>query len=474
MKHAINANPLNYAYSDVGFEQQKLIESAESGQKQSLLQAVSSPATAYANTGLKFYGLFTRHNAIMGLLNGYRSYRKIGLSHEEAVQKVGLFETVVNKSGGKADRQAFPFKNNAVLGHLFYGLQGYTTGWVSQLATYYRHGYKSDSYVGFKDNPEAIKRARTAFKTMLGAQFAAAGIMGMPMVGALVTLLEELTGDDIRGEMYESLDNVTNDPLLAQAASHGLSTALAERLGVPADLHGRFAIGGLLGFNAYDGFSASSLFGPTAGVMNSMWNLGKSLYQERDLQKAFSAGGPTGLRNIAKALDEELPLRNENALSTALGFNSSQTRKEREFSRIAQKRNEKAAQEISHAARRVQEALALGSSAAQRKLQTEAMKLAETPEQLKVVIRSIGNKVKLFEEQKTFPKDIREVATPQTTAGLSQLAKAMGVRLPASQEVEREMLKQEVMRRMGMSPASQMRQAMVEDYRVEADPWQLR
>lgn len=474
MKHAINANPLNYAYSDVGFEQQKLIEATETGQKQSLLQAVSSPASAYANTGLKFYGLFTRHNAIMGLLNGYRAYRKIGLSHEEAVQKVGLFETVVNKSGGKADRQAFPFKNNAVLGHLFYGLQGYTTGWVSQLATYYRHGYKSDSYVGFKDNPEAIKRARSAFKTMLGAQFAAAGVMGMPMVGALTTLLEELTGDDIRGEMYEALDTVTNDPLLSQAASHGLSTALAERMGIPADLHGRFAIGGLLGFNAYDGFSASSLFGPTAGVMNSMWNLGKSLYQERDLQKAFTAGGPTGLRSIAKALDEELPLRNENALSTALGFNSAQARKEREFTRIAQKRNEKAAQEISHAARRVQDALALGSSVAQQKLHTEAMKLAETPEQLKDVIRSIGNKVKLFEEQKTFPKDIREVATPQTTAGLSQLAKAMGVRLPASQEVEREMLKQEVMRRMGMSPASQMRQAMAEDYSAVSDPWQLR
>jgi hypothetical protein len=474
LKHVINASPLNYAYEDVGFEQQKLIEAAELGKKQSLTQAVSSPASAYANWGLKFYGLFTRHNAIMGLLNGYRSYRKLGLSHEEAVNKVGLFETIVNKSGGKADRQAFPFKNNAVLGHLFYGLQGYTTGWLSQLATYYRHGYKSENYEGFKNNPEAIKRARNAFKTMLLAQFGAAGVMGMPFVGAAVTLMEELTGEDIRGEMYEALDSVTGDPLLSQAASHGLSTSIAERLGIPADLHGRFAIGGMLGFNAYDGFSASSLLGPTAGMINSMWNLGKTFAQERDLQKALESGGPTGLRSIAKALDEELPLRNENALSTALGFNSTQVRKEREFTRIAEKRNEKAAREISHAARRVQEALALGSSAAQQKLRTEAMKLAESPDQLEDIIRAIGNKVKLYEEQRVMPKDIREVATPRTTAGLSELAKAMGVRLPQSQEVEREMLKQNVMRQMGMSPASRLRQAMLEDYRSEADPWGLR
>jgi hypothetical protein len=474
MKHAINASPLNYAYQDVGFEQQKLIEAAELGKKQSLMQAVGSPVSAYANIGLKFYGLFTRHNAIMGLLNGYRSYRKLGLSHEEAIEKTGLFETIVNKSGGKADRQAFPFKNNAVLGHLFYGLQGYTTGWISQLATYYRHGYKSDGYVGFKNNPEAIKRARNAFKTMLIAQFAAAGAMGMPLVGAMTTLLEEITGEDIKGEMYEALDQVTNDPLLSQAASHGLSTALAERLGIPADLHGRFAIGGLLGFNAYDGFSASSLLGPTAGMINSMWNLGKTFAEERDLQKALEAGGPTGLRSIAKALDEELPLRNENALSTALGFNSTQTRKEREFTRIAQKRNEKAAREISHAARRVQEALSLGSSAAQQTLRNEAMKLAESPDQLESLIRSIGNKVKLFEEQRTLPKDIREVATPQTAAGLSELAKAMGVRLPASQEVDRELLKQDVMRRMGLSSASRVRQAMQADYLAEMNPWSVR
>lgn len=474
MKHVINANPLNYAFEDAGFQQQKLIEAAELGKKQGLMNAIASPASAYANWGLKFYGLFTRHNAIMGLLNGYRAYRKMGVSHEEAVQKVGLFEAVVNKSGGKADRQAFPFKNNAVLGHLFYGLQGYTTGWISQLATYYRHGYKSDGYEGFKGKPEAVKKARAAFKTMLLAQLGAAGVMGMPFAGAIVTLLEELTGDDIRGEMYEALDAVTGDPLLSQAASHGLSTAMAERLGIPADLHGRFAIGGLLGFNAYDGFSASSLLGPTAGMINSMWNLGKTYAQERDVQKALEAGGPTGLRSIAKALDEELPLRNESALSTALGFNTTQTRKEKEFNRIATNRNEKAARDISHAARRVQDALSKGNSVAQQVLRAEAMKLADDPEELSDMVRKIGNKVKLFEEQRVLPKDIREVATPETAVGLSKVARAMGVKLPPSQEFERETLKNQIAMKLGMSPAQRYREANLRDYQAELDPWNLR
>ncbi len=474
LKHVINANPLNYAFEDAGFEQQKIIEAAEFGKEQSLLDAVKNPATSYANWALKFYGLFTRHNAIMGLLNGYRAYRSLGVKHEDAMEKVGLFETVVNKSGGKADRQVLPFKNNAVLGHLFYGLQGYTTGWVSQLATYFRHGYRAENYEGFKGNPAAIKNARDAFKTMLLAQLGAAGVMGMPFVGAITTLLEELTGDDIRGKMYEALDSVTNDPLLSQAASHGVSTALAERMGIPADLHGRFAIGGLLGFNAYDGFSATSLLGPTAGAINSMWNLGKTYAQEQDLQKALSAGGPTGLRNIAKALDAELPLRNENALSTALGFNSPQVRKEREFSRIAMKRNEKAARDISMAARRVQDSLSRGSAVTQSALRAEAMKLVDEEKDLIPMMKKIGAKVKLFEEQRLLPKDIREVATPESAAGLSRVAKAMGVRLPASQEVEREQLKAGVSRIMGLPYNMRLQQAQQRDYESELNPLQTR
>ena len=179
------------------------------------MEKVAAPVTAYGNLVLKFYNMFTRHNAIAGLLNGYRTYRSLGMSHEEAIAKTELFEAVVNKSGGRADRQASPFKGNSVVGHLFYGLSGYTTGWMSQLINYYRHGYKSQDYAGFKNNPQARKNAQRALQIQIIAQLAMAGIMGFPFVGALITLLEAATGEDIRGQLYEKLEEATGDPLLA-------------------------------------------------------------------------------------------------------------------------------------------------------------------------------------------------------------------------------------------------------------------
>jgi len=475
-KHVINANPLNYAFDEMGFQQQQLIAMTDGGKKKSLSELALSPATAYANWSLKFYNLFTRHNAIMGLVGGYRAYRQAGYSHAEAKEKVRLYEVVVNKSGGRADRQAAPFKGNAVLGHLFYGLQGYTTGWFSQALTYARHGYNSKDYIGFKDNPVAAKNARSALHTMLGAQLAASGLIGLPFVGALMTLWEEMMGEDVRGKLYENLEEVTGDPLLAQAASHGVASALAEKLGIPADLHGRFAIGGFLGFNAYDGFSAASLLGPTAGMINGMWKMGESLTQEHDVRKALASGGPTGIRNIAKALDQELPASGDSQLGTAFGFRSTQARKEIEFERIAKMRNEKAAREISHAARRVQENLGRGSAVVQQIVMAEAKKLVETesPQELKQVVSKIGSKVRQYEEEKRFPQDLREVGSTGQSAQLGNLARSMGVQLPQSQEVAREVMKSQLYQMMGMPYRSRVKDALQRDLATEREPWQMR
>jgi hypothetical protein len=108
LKHVINANPLNYAFDEIGFNQQQLISMTDGGKRKSLAELAMSPATAYGNWALKFYNLFTRHNAVMGLVGGYRAYRQAGLSHAEAKEIVRLYEVVVNKSGGRADRQALP------------------------------------------------------------------------------------------------------------------------------------------------------------------------------------------------------------------------------------------------------------------------------------------------------------------------------------------------------------------------------
>jgi len=80
----------------------------------------------------------------------------------------------------------------------------------------------------------------------------------------------------------------------------------------------------------------------------------------------------------------------------------------------------------------------------------------------------------MYEEQKRFPQDLREVGSSGQTASLTNLARAMQVQLPQSQEVDREMMKSQLYQMMGMPYRSRVKDALERDLMTQQDPWMMR
>lgn len=465
----IDQGPLSGAYQDLGFDQGQLASVMNGDKPKSLGELVAAPFNALSNGSLKFYSLFTQHNAISALITGYRAAKKLGMTHEEAIARAGLFDTTVNKSGGKANRQASAFKGDGLLGHIFYSLQGYSTGWFGQLAMYHQQGFSKDSYP--KLSAAERNNAKAAFRNMLVAQVGMAGLMGLPFMGAGIALLEELTGEDLRSKLYGIVDEATGDPIIANMATHGMSSAIADAFGIPVDLHSRFALGGFLGLNSYDGFSASSLFGPTASMVNGMWNMGKTLAQEHDVGKALALGGPTGLKNMAKALSEEVspttglePTMTE-SLIKSLGFKSGQERKLQELKKIARNLNESDTRQTKQMAESIASQLGRGPKVTQSLLLENANKLATGEGQqyqlsMQAAVKSLAQKVAQVVESQRFPTDYRELASRRTAGNLSGAAQSIGLELPPSTEVQKELTKMATYRAMGLSYKPNVRAAL--------------
>lgn len=436
----INQGPLQSAFEEIGFSQQQVARIANGDKPATLGELIKSPASMAANIGLGLYSKFTQHNTISALLTGYRAARKRGLGHAEAVEQTKMFERVVNKTGGKAARQAAPFKGNGIAGHLFYALQGYTTGWLGQLATYYRHGYKGKDYPMLSQAERA--NARKAFRSMLTAQVGMAGMLGFPFFGAALSLMEEFLGEDLHGPLAEAVDEATGDPVIAQIATHGMASAMADAFDIPVDLHSRFSIGGFLGFNPYDGFSTKSLMGPIASMIGGLWNMGSKFAQEKDLAAALAAGGPTSVRNAAKVWAGDLGP--QAGLAEVLGFRSAQQRQEQELKGISSRLEESSRRELALAAQRVRRALEVSPGFAQEKLRAEANNLlaskglsgAAYREAFQSTLLGLAQRVSNLVAAEQVPFDTRALGSRMNQPRLSAAAVAMGWE-PPEEEISR-------------------------------------
>jgi hypothetical protein len=469
--------PLQEVYQQVGVNQETLRGIAQDREMLSPSKILTKPLNMYSNAAMGLYSVFTQHNNLVGLLTGYRLAKKKGLSHDEAVKSAALFELTANNSGGRTERPVY-FGKLGSAGYMVYALSSYVRGRFTDLARYYRHGFDK---VNFPELDQSDRRAaRTAFATMISGQLAAAGILGFPFIGAGIALMEDLTGDEIKGNGLKALNEMTDDPLLTQALSYGVMSSMAESLGIPADLHSRFALGGFMGVNAYDGVSAASVLGPTASMVNSMWKMGKALVQEKDLGAAFKAGGPGGIKRMAEALSQEFQAENPDAnLPMAMaGFRSGAMFKNKEMERIISKTNEAAQNDMRLAAKRVEESLMLGPEIAQKTLMREANLLIDQRLEgrgrqvaLKDMMGNLRQRIALQKVKEQMPSDIRGKATAQTAGSISDIAQAIGYQPPPAGNVEQEQIMRSIYRQLGAqrSPAS-MRRAKERQMELEAQP----
>ena len=440
-------------------------------------EAFTKPFSMYSNAAMGMYSLPVRFNALSGLLTGYRMAKKKGLSHEQAVREAELFEQSVNNSGGRMERPAY-FSKFGDAGYLVYALSSYVRGRFNQFARYYRHGFDSS----YKPDLTPAQRAdaRKAFGVMIGAQLGAAGLLGFPLVGSGMAIMEDVLNEDIKGKALANLNDVTGDETLTRALSHGVMSTMAENLGIPADLQSRFALSGFLGLNSYDGLSASSVLGPTASMVKSMWNFGKAIAQEPDIGKALQAGGPQSLKRVAEALSEEYKTNNPESspAMSILGFRSGQSFKRKEMEQIISKQQAEDSMNMSRAAERVKQSLSLGPQKAQEALFEEAQKML-SPEikghdrllALKFTMQQLRQKVVEETMKQKVPQDLRSSGTPRTSPVLEAVARAIGYQPPQTDLVGQEMEKRNLYGLMGQRrSAAPMRTAFQHQQQLNMEP----
>lgn len=474
----IQKAPLSEIRNFTGEQHAKLQDVISGNRQRTLGEIIASPFTMYANAAMNFYSKFTQHNGIVTMVTAYRKFKKQGMTHEQAMDAAELFDLTVNNSGGRLERPEM-FGKLGGAGHLPYGLTSYVRGRFSQLATYYRHGFETEAFGNL--TPAERGNAKKAFQTMILAQLGAAGILGIPFVGAGIALMEELLGEDLKGKMINALDEVTNDPMLTRVFTHGMMSTMAESFGLPADLHSRFALSSFLGTNSYDGMSAKSFMGPSVAMLDSMFNLGGQIAKGESMEKALTVAGPGGVKRLAEALGEEYQRENpeSNLLMSMLGFRSSQQVKKKEWEQITRKQELETRRKLEQSAMAISKALEAGSINGRKQLLIEADKLLpkgldfqQTVKQRQQNIKDLIQKVSMIEADKVGPQDVRREISGRLAPIASQTAQSMGVQMSNPMELARALQQQKTRSQLGATVSQRpVRNAMLQELQWGNNQW---
>lgn len=435
--------PLADLFEATGKEQRKLLDLMEGNRLQTTAEALAAPVHKYEQSVMGLYSNFTQHNGLLALIPAYRQGRANGLTHEQAKLEAARFDLATNNSGGRLERPEM-FGQLGSAGHVVYALSSYVRGRFAQLATYYKHGW-SEHFAGEEASltPAQRANARAAFKNMILAQLGAAGILGLPFVGAGIALMEEMLDEDLKGKMLKSLDELLGDSVLTRVASHGAAAAFAESAGIPADLHSRFALSSFMGVNSYDGVSAKSFLGPMASMANSLFNMGGSLARGEGPINALAKGGPGGVRRFAEALTDQFRTENPdmNMTASALGFRSADMVKRKEWESIVRNQEIEANSRKKIAAEEIKKAMKMGPGFARKTMMEQAVKLLpetknplERQEALKGIIQGLTSRVQALAADEVAPRDYQGTVSNAVRPQAMEVARAMG--MPQNQPME--------------------------------------
>ena len=268
------------------------------------------PVRQWAKAMLKSYQQFTEFNARTALIVGYEVGLSKGMNKQQAIQYAGQFSRVVTYSGGKANRPVALFGGRdqfRTVGQAMYSLQGYTFSTLGMMRRYAETAFAGRNYPGI--TPAERTAAKKALLTMIATQFVGAGLVGLPFVAAIMRLFEEITGEELEKEMLEGLselfreDQRSDGGLFADIVMHGAANAtLGQILPGAPDIGSRFSIGGVLGVNAYDGYSLPALLGPTSSVIEHVAKGATSLLRDRNAGQAFQDVAPVAWKKMIELM----------------------------------------------------------------------------------------------------------------------------------------------------------------------------
>ena len=205
-------------------------------------------------------------NNRMALLSGYDLARAKGMPHGAAMEEAFRINNLAAPHGGKAGRSVGFYSNSGSVrgaAQITTTLQSFVLSQLAMTARYIKHSYVPIEGV----NQRAAQKAAVQ---MLLTQISAAGVLGLPGVGASMALLEKMFPNlqlhknlklGIQGIFGE--DDETGN-LVSDIAMRGLMNQTG------LDFSSRLGLEGILGTNPTEGWSFDNFVGPVGSMFHSM------------------------------------------------------------------------------------------------------------------------------------------------------------------------------------------------------------
>ena len=254
----------------------------------------------YARNSYGFSEQFNQRAA--GIAGWEYATKKLGLSGDAAYNWAKDFVKESNFGGGAYNRPAIMngLGKGFGAGGLIYSMQGYTFNVMSIYAQLAR-----DTMRGYKAGNGLKTQSAKALVTMLGGQALMGGMMGLPMVGAMTTILEKLFPDlEVKKHIREAFMTLVGDDeklghMFADMGQAGIFNAVSN-----ADVGSRFQLSSMLGVDSYAGFKYENLAGPLGSITKNYKDAFSSAVTG-DLPNAAEKILPSGLRNLSRMITEE-------------------------------------------------------------------------------------------------------------------------------------------------------------------------
>ena len=474
MEEAAKHGLINLTHVDdfIGHDTTKSVDDrlfAKNGTVGKVADAALAPAKIFGDISASVYSSFTHYNARLSLLTGFRMARKRNpelkpnnpAHFEKLFDEAQRFSNVTTFSTGRAGRPQALFsggdsKTWRTVGQGLYSLQSYTGGMLSMMARYAQHGYGKNK---FDLTPDQRKAAKSAFKQMSMTMMAAGGVVGMPFVGTIMALIEKNSDLEVNKGLREFITGMFGDDEEAGAAFADIVLRGVGNSFLPADLGSRFAIGGLMGTNDYDGFSLKALAGPTHSLVDNMVKGGRAI-SKGDFAKGAEEILPIGFKkavslakNDGELIDNQgrklVNLTPAERMSYLIGFTPSRVRKMRDIQAIQSRSREVASREDT----RFLDELALkiedNPEEVKRKLKEKEQE-TEGAFSAKAGARQIAKRV----QERTFPQDLRQTATGRTGAYESAILQSSQFQQNgAATEMQKYQLEMQLMQSLGFYQA---------------------
>lgn len=433
-----------------GLSAVKLRQIGQEGATSKVLGGAANLWNNYSNFTMKFFEQFAKFNARVAGLMGYRMGVDQGMNHEQSMNYSKEFTITSTFASGKAGRPVGLFRGeDHTLGQIAYALQRYSMGCMAMFGRYAQHSLMSEASAREIGLPtQGREAARKALLTATMVRFGAAGLLGLPGMGAMNALLEKITGQGIGQNIYQAMGSTLDQDdkegsILADTVAHGFANALLARIGMPVDVASKFAMAGLPGMSSQDVFDPGSIFGPSASLMRTMIEGVSGYAKDRDMANMGKTLMPPAFRKAVDlwangdATDKAgRPIGSTEMEKTAyaLGFQTQRQTKTREFGHYTDLLNQQKTRAENRMVSKVMDMWNSGDiPGAQEEIQNQV-----DAGQGKVDGAHIAQEVakKITEHQ--FPADIRAKPTAPIAGPAADILRGMGIQLPPSQEELRE------------------------------------